>query len=229
MIRKVLVIVAAVVMATTTTGMAQVFKDGPHVGFLHGGDTVDPGTAVGWQVAYEYTDLLSLEVGISRLFDKVDGTALGVGPFPTDGSMELTTWDLSFTLRAGMLLGERSYVYAGGGFGYYMFTERDMEDERRGLAATPVAGARGGTISDARVGLDDTIGYHIVVGAEFLIVPSWEFFVEYRLASLSTGSDITLVESTPNPFGGVTSYEYQRTGTFDYSYNMLRLGVNYRF
>ncbi len=207
----------------------QILKDGPHIAFPMGGDTQDPETAFGWHVMYEYTDLMSADLALTRMVDSLDGHALGVGPFPAAGSAEVENWVVAISARVGTLVGHRTYIYLSGGAGYYFFNEQDMQEVRRSLDAAPVAGPSGGRITDARLSVDDTFGYHLGAGVEWLLVPKWEIFADYRLAYLDTDSSLTVVETIPSSGPGPGSRTHERSGRFDYDHGLLRVGINYRF
>ena len=221
-------LLALLALCCGMTASAQSFKDGPHVGFVTGGDTEDPDVAFGWQAAYEFNDVCSLELSVTHMRDKLSGDNLDVGDFSVPAKLQVDIWAVALTAQAGHLIGERVYLHGGGGVGYYFFTDKDMEEARRDLAATGGTDS-GRPVLDEDVDIDNDFGFHLTVGVDVLLKQSWEFFVDYRAAFLETDSERTSLEVFTGSDGQPRQTNVRRSGNFSYDYGLLRLGFNYRF
>lgn len=228
MIKRIFAAALTALAFSSPTLLGQTIKDGPHLALPQGGDVEDEQLGVGWQVTYEFNDTLSLDLSVTRQEDHIDSRNLHVGAFPDEGGIDLDIWAFALTARAGFLLGNRAYLYGGGGLGYYFFNE-DSQDIRKSLAASPVTGGSGGQITTVGLDIESNVGYHLAGGLEFHLHDAWEMFVEYRLVYFDTDAGVTIVETLPVSDVGKSKLTSTSNGTFDYDYALLRFGINYRF
>jgi len=221
---------AVAVLAGCVAGSASAdtLKDGPHLGWVQGGDVRNEDIAVGWQGTYEFSDYFSLDMTYTRHEDELSREELNYPGFPSDSRLDLEFNVVALTGRASFSPLRRLWLYGGAGVGYYFINE-EAEGVRESLAATPVPGPGGGTVTEFNINIDKDFGFHLALGFELLLSDKWEIFAEYRWVDFSTDADVTAVETVPAEDIGKSKLTYNANETFDYDYGLARFGINYRF
>lgn len=202
------------------------FKDGPFLAFPSGGDVENENIAGGWQAAYEFNDLFSLE-GV--LLGQTDEIVSGIANEPLEAELELNILSLSMTGRMGWFF-DPVGIFLGAGVGYYYF-DADAEASRIAVANSMSALPPDVTGQRLSSNIEDAFGYHLVAGAEWLLSGRWEIFVEYRHVLLDTDARYTITETrvAADELTGTLSTSRKQTEELSYDHGMIRAGINYRF
>ena len=227
--KKILLLLCAafVIAVPARAQLTGTFKDGPHFAYPYGGDVRHERAGFGWQVAYEWTEYLSVEASISRYKDKLDDLNLVTPPF--NAELDLETIAIGVSGRVGYPVG-RFTPYLGGGLGYY-YMRTDNDRINQSIRDNPAALPAG--VSELRISadMDNTFGYHVALGLEWLITSKWEVFAEYRRVFLESDLTVRRTEARRTASGplAVSRSETRETETFPYDHGLFRVGVNYRF
>lgn len=198
-----------------TESLAGIFKDGPFVGYVQGGDVVDEDVAFGWQGVYEHDEHLSVEGAFSWQQDE-DIRFSSSQPEVGDTPLDLQLLGFSLTGRIGSRPRENLHLYIGGGFTYY---EIDGNTERIRVAADAAGTPPAGFFA---VDFDKEWGGHFVLGLEVVLTRHWEVFAEYRQLYLQPSAQVRFAPDRDSP----TISRYQK---YSYDHSMLRFGLSYRF
>ena len=204
------------------------YKDGPHAGFVFGGDVRNEDFAWGWQAAYEHNDWFSIEASVTAQNDELEHSINDVA-IPKPFGIELETYALALSARAGIRPWSRIHLYALAGAGYYIM-KTDAEDARiiiAGLEPQP----NGVSLSELTVDAENDFGLHAGAGIEIKLSRTWEIFAEFRQVFLETDADLKITEERRtrdryNPRGMQTRLV---ADTLHYDYSLVRAGVSYRF
>lgn len=215
------------VLALCTANAGQ-WKDGPYLTYPNGGEIRHEEMGFGWQVNYEFNPYFSTELSISHQTDTLNDIALMPAPFSNE--WELDIMNISLSARLGHQW-DRFAVYAATGIGY---NRMDADAEKIRQSIHDHSAALPSDLLDYRLGIDvkNAFGYHVAVGAEFLITPQWELFAEYRWVYLDTHLTVERIEARANPDPKPLEIDKSLTKSktdFDYDHGLFRLGVNYRF
>ena len=202
------------------------YKDGPFIAFPSGGDVQKEKPGGGWQAAYEYNDLFSIETIIAGQTDDVKAM---VSTVPLDADMELNILSMSFTGRLGWFFDPIGFFLGAGG-GYYFF-DADTEASSVAVDASRSSLPPGVVGLELATNIEDAIGYHLSVGAEWLITGTWELFAEYRHVFLETDIRYNVTETRIGAPSPETTFTTTRTSneTLSYDHGLVRIGLNYRF
>lgn len=228
---KRLLLAAALLAAFGTTAQAQKekLKDGPHAAFITGGDVRNEDFAYGWQAAYEINDILSFEASLTKQGDEVQHAVDDV-TIPSGFNLDLEIYAIALSARVGFDVLERVHLYAAGGVGYYII-KSDNEEVREIISARNDGEAAPGQLLGLNIDVDNDFGLHAGAGFEIRLHQNWEIFAEYRYVALNPDAKVEITEQFPAPDDSVP---FVRTTTeipdeLEYSYNMFRAGINYRF
>lgn len=207
---------------------AGTFKDGPSAIYPTGGDIGESSLGGGWQAAYEFNDLFSLEGLISAQRDDLPVSVLSE-PFSAD--LDLNIVSFALTARAGWFFDPVS-VYAGAGIGYYFF-DGDADAVRSAIDGSRDRLPAGVSSLNLNNDIDDAVGTHLALGAEWMITKRWEVFAEYRMVFLETDIRYRVDTGRPNPDPVTTTPTLVTTQsseeTLSYDHGVVRIGLNYRF
>ena len=202
------------------------FKDGPFVAFPSGEDVENKNLAGGWQAAYEFNDLFSLEAVLTGQTDEI---VSGITGEPLEAELELNILSLAMTGRAGWFFNPVG-LFVGAGVGYYYF-DADAEASRISVADSSASLPPGMIGQRLSTDIEDAFGYHLVAGAEWLLSGSWELFVEYRHVLLDTDARYTVTETrtASTELTGALSTSRKQKEEISYDHGLVRVGLNYRF
>jgi len=226
-IKRILIIIILSCSAALSAH-AQFFKDGLHLAYPTGGDVRDEQAGFGLQVVYEWTEYLSFETSFTRQTDRITDWNVVSAPFQNDFDLEIINAVVSG--RIGYRL-DRVNLYAGAGLGYY-YMRADGKDTNRSIRENASALPPG--LVGLQIGADvkNTFAYHIALGVEWIIVPRFEVFAEYRIVYLDTDVTFSRTEITRAPptertdlFKATTT----RKEAFDYEHGLVRIGASLRF
>lgn len=203
-----------------TTIADGVWKDGPFIGYSQGGDVETDQPAFGWNVAHEFNDTLSIESALTGQFDELTPAFLTA---PIDQPMDLTVVSATIGGRAGWFVNPVAF-HIGGGLGYYYFNADD-ERIRVAVAENEDALPPGTASRQLTNSIDGALGVYAGVGAEWLLSPRWEVFLDYRRVWVNTDAHYEVRDVTSGTSGTTTTYDE----SLEYNHNLFRLGVQYRF
>lgn len=209
-----ILLMSVVLYAVCGSVLAGTWSDGPHLGYVDGEDIEDGGLAAGWQVAYAWNDLVSIEGTVSWFQDELGGE-IGTLSFPDDFVTDLDVAVLGVTLNiGGWLLPDRLYMAGGAGGGLYSFTT----DEEKVLEAADQRLLR------FEVDMHDSIGWHLELKSEVVLSERWSLLAAWRQVMLDVDATVTAEDRMP-PWRSRGPEETE----IAYNHSLLRLGVQYRF
>ena len=194
------------------------FTDGPVMGLLGGGDTVDPSLQFGWHAGYDVAPTINLQMGYSYHSDSISARDLAALGLPVGSQVDLDLHTLSASARWYAWMGDLTGVYALAG-AQFMLANEDADEVNRAIVR------QGSPIRDFSASVHKEFGVHAGFGVERSLTSNWETFLEYRHVWHEAEVDYTLV--TVDPQGNRRGVE--TSGKLPYDYDALRLGVNYRF
>ena len=205
-----LVAALALLLSSALGAGGGTLKDGPSVGYVFGGDVENETFGLGYEVVYEWNSAISFDCSVFWHGD--DSFRVG-GRLPTTPATDISldVIAVAFNGRVGHRFEENLYLYAGGGFGYYVI-EADNEEVRQQESA----------LAFVEIDGDKDFGAQILLGAELVLTERWEVFAE--LGSVFLDSGLTLRVSPARD--GVTRDDRDN---LSYDYASLRLGIHYRF
>jgi outer membrane immunogenic protein len=171
-----------------------------------GSNTANVGGIVGGgQIGYNYVFSRNFLAGFEA---DISGANIDGNVTSTDGSTQHSfNTDLFGTVRGRLGLTYNNWLFYGTG-GFAWGNERVTRNQLTGVTGAAVAGTSE-TVSNTGTGW--TAGG----GIEWGLTPNWTARVEYLYVDLGTNS-------YSFPLAG-------RTATFDNAFNVIRLGVNYKF
>ena len=194
------------------------FTDGPVLGLPGGGDTVDPSMQFGWHAGYDVTPKINLQLGYSYHTDSIPAGDLSALGLPAGSQVDLDLHTLSASSRWYAWTGDLTGVYAVAGV-QFMLANEDADEVNRAIVR------QNSPIRDFSASVHKEFGLHAGLGVERSLSRNWESFLEYRHVWHEAEVDYTLV--TADPQGNRRGVE--TSGTLPYDYDVLRLGINYRF
>lgn len=202
------------------------FKDGPFAALPTGGDVENENLAGGWQAAYEFNDLFTVETVLAGQTDEIIS---GIAGEPLEAELELNIVSLSMTGRLGWFF-DPVGIFIGAGVGYYFF-DADAEASRIRIAESADSLPPGTVGQRLSSDFEDSVGYHAVVGLEWILTGSWEVFLEYRHVTLETDVRYAVTETVkaPGELTGTFSQSRKTTEELSYDHGLVRAGINYRF
>ena len=203
-----------------TFGLERRITDGPHIGFVTGGDTQSEEFAWGWQGAYDFYRWLTLEASYTRHEGEFPQEQIRRLGLPPGAGVDLGVNNIALSARWHVSHGDYHSFYLGAGGNFYLFNE----DGTPGNRAIASSGADS-IFSDFSTEVHAGIGYHAAVGVEISLHEHWELFAEYRLNVVEADVDHKLVRRASS--GALLTTEIN--DTLSYDHNAVRLGVNYRF
>ena len=142
-------------------------------------------------------------------------SALGL---PVGSQVDLDLHTLSASSRLYAWTGDLTGVYGVAGV-QFMLANEDADDVNRAIVR------QNSPIRDFSASVHKEFGLHAGLGVERSLSRNWESFLEYRHVWHEAEVDYTLV--TADPQGNRRGVE--TSGTLPYDYDVLRLGINYRF
>ncbi len=194
------------------------FTDGPVVGLLGGGDTVDPSVQFGWHAGYDVAPTINLQLGYSYHSDNIAARDLAILGLPIGSQVDLDLHTLSASSRWYAWMSDRTGIYAMAGL-QFMLANEDADEVNRAIVR------QNSPIRDFSASVHKEFGLHAGLGVERSLSSNWEAFLEYRHVWHDAEVDYTLV--TVDPQGIRRAVE--TSGNLPYDYDALRLGINYRF
>jgi opacity protein-like surface antigen len=194
--------------------------DGPHFGFVTGGDTQGEEFVWGWQGAYDFSKVLTAELSYSRHSDAFPAAQIRRLGLPPGSGVEFESNAIALSGRWHIFSGNYHSFYLGAGGSYHLLNE-DAKEVNRAIAAN------GGNsiFSDFSAEIHKGFGYHAAVGAELSLHENWELFAEYRYVAFDTDVDFRLIRTAAN--GSLVTTEVD--DVLSYDHELIRIGVNYRF
>ena len=208
----------AALLPTSVPALSPRFTDGPHVGLVTGGGTVDPSVQIGWQAGYDPSPRTNLQLGYSHHSDYIPAQDLAMLGLPGGSSVALDLSTISFTGRWYAWMGDLTGIYGLAGVQCLLANE-DADGVNEAIVRT------NSPVRDFSAVVHSEFGLHAGLGVETSLSPNWELFGEYRHQWHDAEVDYTLV--TGDPAGVRRAAEVN--GRLDYDCDLWRLGVNYRF